>query len=91
VNPLADEKMDECLRCSLTYLLTGESIQPPSGCDEGLRYLKQRINVPRDMPIWSARRLREALEVTASLAGDNQDKPLPKEHRKDQNPVNFGK
>ena len=58
VNPIDDEKLDEGLRCSLTYMLTGEKVYPPPGCDAGLRYLKQRINVPRDMPIWSARRLR---------------------------------
>ena len=35
------------------------------------------MNVPRDMTIWAARRLREALEVTAAIAGDNQfDNPL---------------
>ena len=28
------------------------------------------MNVPRDMTIWAARRLREALEVTAALAGN---------------------
>ena len=27
------------------------------------------MNVPRDMSIWAARRLREALEVTAAIAG----------------------
>ena len=30
---------------------------------------RDRVNVPRDMTIWAARRLREALEVTAALAG----------------------
>ena len=30
------------------------------------------MNVPRDMSIWAARRLREALEVTAAIAGGNQ-------------------
>ena len=29
------------------------------------------MNVPRDMSIWAARRLREALEVTAAIAGGN--------------------
>ena len=31
---------------------------------------RDRVNVPRDMTIWAARRLREALEVTAALAGN---------------------
>ena len=30
------------------------------------------MNVPRDMTIWAARRLREALEVTAAIAGGNK-------------------
>ena len=30
------------------------------------------MSVPRDMSIWAARRLREALEVTAASAGDNE-------------------
>ena len=30
------------------------------------------MNVPRDMSIWAARRLREALEVTAASAGGNK-------------------
>ena len=34
---------------------------------------------------------REALELTASLAGPAQAEALPTEHRKDQNPTNFGK
>eukprot|EP00088_Acartia_fossae_P069175 TRINITY_DN8959_c0_g2_i3.p1 TRINITY_DN8959_c0_g2~~TRINITY_DN8959_c0_g2_i3.p1 ORF type:complete len:410 (+),score=55.44 TRINITY_DN8959_c0_g2_i3:36-1265(+) len=91
VNPADDGIIDEGLRCSLTHLLTGESPSPPQGCDEGLRYLKQRINVPRDMPMWSARRLRESLEVAANASGPRVAQPLPTQHRKDQNPANFGK
>ena len=30
------------------------------------------MSVPRDMSIWAARRLREALEVTAAIAGGNE-------------------
>ena len=36
---------------------------------------RDRVNVPRDMTIWAARRLREALEVTAALA-DNWGRDL---------------
>ena len=35
-------------------------------------YTRDRVNVPRDMTIWAARRLREALEVTAAISGDNR-------------------
>ncbi|XP_023343719.1 uncharacterized protein LOC111713145 [Eurytemora carolleeae] len=91
VNPCKDETIDEGLRCALTYLLSGQLITPPPGCDVGLRYIKERINVPRDMSLWSARRLREALELTAAAAGSGTGQPIPSEHRRDQNPANFGK
>jgi glutathione S-transferase len=73
----------------LTYLITGDVCQPPAGSELGLRYLRDRINVPRDMSIYAAKRLREALETTAALAGDRQPEPLPTRHRRDQDPANF--
>lgn len=92
VNPCCPpEDIDEALRCTLTYLLQGELVTPPPGTDSGLRYIKQRINVPRDLPLWSARRLREALERIAELAGDGQPPPIATQHRRDQNPRSFGK
>jgi len=91
VNPCNDDEIDTALRCSLSFLLNGELIAPPPGTDVGLRYVKERINVPRDLPLWSARRLREALELTANLAGPGQPEPIPIKHRRDQNPRNFGK
>ena len=89
VNPAKDEVFDEALRCALTYLITGETFTPPQGTDSALRYLRDRINVPRDMSIYAAKRLREALETTAALVGDSQGKAIPFQHRRDQNPVNF--
>jgi len=90
VNPCSDkEKMDEALRCSLTYLLTEELISGPKGTAAGLRYLKQRVNVPRDMPIWSARCLRQALESVAGLEGGDEKVDIPLKHRRDQDPTNF--
>ena len=89
VNPAAEEVMDAALRCALTYLITGEVCQPPAGSDLGLRYLRDRINVPRDMSIYAAKRLRAALEATAALAGEAQPDPLPTRHRRDQDPANF--
>lgn len=89
VNPASDATIDEALRCALTLLLTGEVFTPPPGSDIALRYLRDRINVPRDMSIYAAKRLREALEKTASLAGDRQGPPIPLNHRRDQNPVDF--
>jgi len=89
VNPAADELFDQALRCALTFMMTDETCAPPDGSDVGLRYLRDRINVPRDMSIYAAKRLREALEKTAALVGDGQGPPIPIKHRRDQDPVNF--
>ena len=89
VNPAKDEIFDDALRCTLTYMITGETCTPPEGTDSALRYLRDRINVPRDMSIYAAKRLREALETTAALVGDATGEPIPFRHRRDQNPVNF--
>ncbi|OLP18743.1 glutathione S-transferase [Leptolyngbya sp. 'hensonii'] len=89
VNPADDRLFDEALRCALTYLITGEVCTPPPGSDVALRYLRDRISVPRDMSIYAAKRLREALEQTAALAGDRQGPPIPVQHRRDQDPANF--
>jgi glutathione S-transferase len=89
VNPADDLLMDEALRCALTTLMTNKTCLPPSGSDAALRYLRDRINVPRDMSIYAAKRLRAALETTAALVGDRQGSPIPMKHRRDQNPVEF--
>lgn len=89
VNPAEANLFDEALRCALTRMMTDETCQPPAGSDVALRYLRDRINVPRDMSIYAAKRLRTALEETAALDGDRQSEPIPVRHRYDQNPVNF--
>ena len=91
VNPGPDKLFDRALRCALTYMMTGKICMPPSGSDAALRYLRDRINVPRDMSIYAAKRLRESLEKTAALAGDGQGTPIPFNHRRDQNPANFAR
>ena len=88
-NPAPEQLFDEALRCALTQMMTGETCTPPSGSDMALRYLRDRINVPRDMSIYAAKRLRTALEETAALDGDRQSEPIPVRHRYDQNPSNF--
>ena len=89
VNP-ADEKLfDEALRCALTHMMTGKVCMPPQGSDPALRYLRDRISVPRDMSIYAAKRLKESLEETADLVGNGQGEPIPFKHRRDQNPANF--
>ncbi|MCY7278017.1 MAG: glutathione S-transferase family protein, partial [Phormidesmis sp. CAN_BIN44] len=89
VNPADDTLVDVALRCALTNLMTSQVCPPPPGSDAALRYLRDRINVPRDMSIYAAKRLREALEATAALAGDRQGTPIPVQHRRDQNPADF--
>ena len=66
---------------------------PPYGI--ALRYIRDRVNVPRDMGLWPTRRMREALEATAALAvgnrteGGQQGPPIPTKHRRDQSPLDF--
>jgi glutathione S-transferase len=89
VNPVDDGVFDEALRCALTTMMTGEVDVPPYGTEIGLRYLRDRISVPRDMSIYAAKRLRKALEDTAAVIGDRQGPAIPVQHRRDQDPANF--
>ncbi len=91
VNPAEDSLIDQALRCALTAMMTGETCTPPPGADRALRYLRDRISVPRDMSIYAAKRLRQALESTAALVGEDQGSPIPINHRRDQDPANFAK
>jgi len=89
VNPIDGDKIDQSLRSALTFMMTERMTSIPNGGEIGLRYIRDRINVPRDMPIWSARRLREALEIVAASAGSTQGPEIPIQHRKDQDPKWF--
>jgi glutathione S-transferase len=89
VNPVDEPTIDIALRCALTQMM-GEAIgTPPAGSDVGLRYLRDRISVPRDMSIYAAKHLRTALEATAALVGDRPGPEIPIRHRRDQDPQNF--
>merc|ERR1712070_59224 len=91
-NPNSDkDSVDEALRCALTAMMTGEDVPPPSNTAGSLRYIRDRVNVPRDMPIYSARHLRSALERIATLQGNTQGAAIPTRHRRDQDPVLFGR
>ncbi|MCX5927926.1 MAG: glutathione S-transferase family protein [Cyanobium sp. LacPavin_0920_WC12_MAG_63_22] len=91
-SPLGAENFDVPLRTALTALIHAMPLPPPSGSAPALRYLRDRISVPRDMPLHAARRLRQALEATASLDpadGTAQGAPIPVGHRRDQDPQPF--
>ncbi len=89
VNPLGSEVFDQPLRASLTYMMLKEPSAPSSGSAIGLRYLRDRISVPRDMPLLAARTLRQALEKTAQIDSQIQGPTIPLHNRYDQNPEPF--
>ena len=88
-NPCDSDLFELGLRAALTYLFTGKINKVDDSCAIGLRFLRDRISVPRDMPLISARLLRESLEKIASLCNSKEIYNIPKEHRYDQNPINF--
>ncbi|PSB36069.1 glutathione S-transferase family protein [Aphanothece minutissima] len=91
-NPLGAEGFERPLRCALTRLITGLDCPPPPGSARGLRYLRDRISVPRDMPLHAARLLRRSLEATARLDPADPSaagEPIPVQHRRDQDPSPF--
>ncbi|MGA1603622.1 MAG: glutathione S-transferase family protein [Prochlorothrix sp.] len=89
VNPSEDAIVEASLQCALTHMMTGQECVPPAGADVALRYLRDRISVPRDMSIYAAKYLRQSLEHTAALAGTAPGLPIPVRHRRDQDPANF--
>jgi glutathione S-transferase len=91
-NPCQLELIDPALRASLAGLAWGEIPAPPAGSAAGLRYLRDRISVPRDMPLHAARALRQALEASALQDPADplaQGPALPQQHRRDQDPAPF--
>ena len=89
VNPYNKESFEESLRSALTYMIKGEVLIPKKFSGMSLRYLKNRISVPRDMPIISARLLRQSLNKIESLSNINEIDKVPIRHRYDQDPRNF--
>jgi len=89
INPSDNEEFDIALRSALTFMLNNEINIPKNCCGIGLRYLRDRISVPRDMPLFSARKLRQSLEKIASFDESNETCSIPFNHRFDQNPKDF--
>ncbi len=88
-NPIKNNLFDQPLRAALSRMITGKTYFPDKNSASGLRYLKDRISVPRDMPLLSARKFRQALEITAELDGNQQGPPIQTKNRYDQNPASF--
>ena len=89
INPYDKEYFEESLRSALSHMITGEVLIPKKLSGISLRYLKNRISVPRDMPIISARLLRQSLNRIESQSDFNEIDKLPLRHRYDQDPINF--
>ena len=89
VNPLGAECFDQPLRAALTLMIKGKSCNPNKGSALGLRYLRDRISVPRDMPLLAARKIRKALEQTAQIDSPEQGPPIGTRDRFDQDPKPF--
>ncbi len=89
INPLGEPLFDQPLRAALTLLINGQASQPSRNSALGLRYLRDRISVPRDMPLLAARELRKALEATAKLDSTAQGPSIKTSNRLDQNPLPF--
>ena len=70
-------------------MILGNNCFPEKGSASGLRYLRDRISVPRDMPLLAARKLRQALEKTAQIGSSAQGPKLSTRNRFDQNPEPF--
>ena len=70
-------------------MITGEVLIPKKLSGISLKYLKNRISVPRDMPIISARLLRQSLYKIECLSDFNEIDKIPFRHRYDQDPRNF--
>jgi len=83
-------KVDEALRHALTTLVSGEICGVvDKEMATALLYIRDRVNVPRDMSVWAARRMRAALSQTAEAAGPVKVLPIPFENRYDQQPAQF--
>ncbi len=89
VNPYNKGLFEESLRSALTHMVTGEVYKPQYNAGESIKYLKNRISVPRDMPVISARILRQSLDKIESLSDNKDFDKIPLRHRFDQDPRNF--
>ena len=89
VSPMKNKLFDQPLRAALTSMITKKDCRPEKNSASALRYLRDRISVPRDMPLLSGRLFRQALERTANIDGSDSGPAIPIRNRLDQNPIQF--
>ena len=89
VSPMKNKLFDQPLRAALTSMITKKDCRPEKNSASALRYLRDRISVPRDMPLLSGRSFRQALESTANIDGNDSGPAIPIRNRLDQNPIQF--
>ena len=88
-NPYKKDLFEESLRSALTYMVTSEVNNIPNKAFLSIIYLKNRISVPRDMPIISARLLRKSLNKIAPQGENFTIDKIPDKNRYDQDPEKF--
>ena len=88
-NPYEKDVFEDSLRTALTFLITSEINKVPNKAVTSIRYLKNRISVPRDMPIISARLLRQSLNKIEFPNNNSKTDKIPDKHRYDQDPSKF--
>ena len=89
ISPMRKKLFDQPLRAALTSMVSKDVCPPEKTSASALRYLRDRISVPRDMPLLSARLFRQALEHTANIDSSNPGPEIPTRNRLDQNPTQF--
>ena len=89
VSPMKNKLFDQPLRATLTSMFSMKICPPEEGSASALRYLRDRVSVPRDMPLLSGRLFRQALERTASYDSSQAGPIIPTRNRFDQNPKQF--
>ena len=70
-------------------MITSEINKVTSKSFISINYLKNRISVPRDMPVISARLLRQSINKIKSLSTNSIIDEIPVKHRYDQDPAKF--
>ena len=70
-------------------MITSEINEVTKKAATSINYLKNRISVPRDMPIISARILRQSLNKIESTNLNSKIDKIPEKHRYDQDPARF--